>query len=226
MANEGWKQPQTPQNFYERLGVNPGASDQEIKDAFRTLSKKYHPEAQGGGDEERFKMLSEAYSTLKDSEKRKKYDLRVSPTSQSSSRGDTRSTYRGPQPRTSKPESPNTTRKQENYRPDSRSHSDIEREIQERHRAAEERARRSQAEAEARVKEMQRQSEERVRKMQQESERRAQELQRNMAERSRQFEEDHKRRQKESDERMRRIQEDMAKRQREFNERNKNPFKK
>ncbi len=59
-------------NFYDVLGVSRDASDKEIKTAFRKLAQKYHPDA--GGDEQKFKEISEAYETLSDAKKRKEYD--------------------------------------------------------------------------------------------------------------------------------------------------------
>lgn len=59
-------------NFYDVLGVKRDASDKEIKTAFRKLAQKYHPDA--GGDENKFKEISEAYETLSDPKKRKEYD--------------------------------------------------------------------------------------------------------------------------------------------------------
>ena len=50
--------------FYDILGVSKSASDKEIKSAFRKLAQKYHPDA--GGDEAKFKEISEAYETLSD----------------------------------------------------------------------------------------------------------------------------------------------------------------
>ena len=55
--------------FYDILGVSKSASDKEIKSAFRKLAQKYHPDA--GGDEAKFKEISEAYETLSDEKKRK-----------------------------------------------------------------------------------------------------------------------------------------------------------
>ncbi|HEY0427482.1 MAG TPA: DnaJ domain-containing protein [Pyrinomonadaceae bacterium] len=60
-------------NYYEILGVSTNASETEIKNAFRKLSLEHHPDK--GGNENIFQYISEAYTTLKDSEKRKKYDL-------------------------------------------------------------------------------------------------------------------------------------------------------
>ena len=59
-------------NYYEVLGVGRDASQDEIKRAFRKLAVKYHPDA--GGDEQRFKEISEAYETLSNEQKRKEYD--------------------------------------------------------------------------------------------------------------------------------------------------------
>jgi molecular chaperone DnaJ len=61
------------QDYYEALGVAKGASDDEIKKAFRKLAVKYHPD-KDGGDEAKFKEINEAYEVLKDSKKRQRYD--------------------------------------------------------------------------------------------------------------------------------------------------------
>lgn len=60
-------------DYYEVLGVNKGASDDEIKKAFRKAAVKYHPDKQGG-DEAKFKEINEAYEVLKDKQKRNRYD--------------------------------------------------------------------------------------------------------------------------------------------------------
>ncbi len=62
-------------NFYEILGVSRKATQDEIKKAFRKLAVKHHPDA--GGDEEKFKEISEAYETLSDEAKREEYDQRL-----------------------------------------------------------------------------------------------------------------------------------------------------
>ena len=60
------------QNYYDILGLKRDATQDDIKKAFRKLAAKYHPDA--GGDEEKFKEVSEAYTTLSDPEKRREYD--------------------------------------------------------------------------------------------------------------------------------------------------------
>jgi curved DNA-binding protein len=59
-------------NFYDTLGVAENASEKDIKEAFKSLAKKYHPDR--GGDEKKFKEINEAYDTLKNTDKRQEYD--------------------------------------------------------------------------------------------------------------------------------------------------------
>lgn len=60
-------------DYYKILGVNKDASEEEIKKAFRKLAHAHHPD-KSGGNEARFKELSEAYAVLSDKKKRSQYD--------------------------------------------------------------------------------------------------------------------------------------------------------
>ena len=61
-------------NYYQVLGLSRYASSAEIKKAYRRLAKDCHPDLAGGGDPERFYLLSEAYQTLSDRQARARYD--------------------------------------------------------------------------------------------------------------------------------------------------------
>lgn len=60
-------------DYYNILGVPKTASQEEIKKAFRKLAHQHHPD-KGGGSEEKFKEINEAYQTLSDTQKREQYD--------------------------------------------------------------------------------------------------------------------------------------------------------
>ena len=63
-------------DYYEVLGLQKGASEEEVKKAFRKMAMKYHPDKNPGDKaaEEKFKEINEAYSVLSDPDKKNKYD--------------------------------------------------------------------------------------------------------------------------------------------------------
>jgi molecular chaperone DnaJ len=66
----------TQRDYYEILGVARGASDEEVKRAFRRLAQQWHPDVNTEqGADERFKEINEAYQVLSDPQRRQAYDL-------------------------------------------------------------------------------------------------------------------------------------------------------
>lgn len=70
------------QNYYQRLGISFNATQEEIKQAYKILAKKYHPDRHQGSEEEIatyiMGRIADAYDILSDLEKRKKYDQQLS----------------------------------------------------------------------------------------------------------------------------------------------------
>src|ERR1700757_5300622 len=66
----------TKQDYYELLGVSRKAPQKEIRQAYRKLARKYHPDLNPGDKaaEEKFKQVQEAYDVLSDAKKRQIYD--------------------------------------------------------------------------------------------------------------------------------------------------------
>ena len=87
-------------DYYSILGVNKGATDAEIKSAFRKLAMKYHPDKNPGDKiaEQKFKEINEAYETLKDPQKRAAYDSYGHDAYKNSGSGFSSSSYGGGNP--------------------------------------------------------------------------------------------------------------------------------
>lgn len=72
-------------DYYSTLGINRNASQEEIKKAYRKMAMQHHPDR--GGDEKKFKQISEAYEILSDPQKKQMFDMGVDPKRQQQSGG-------------------------------------------------------------------------------------------------------------------------------------------
>ncbi len=70
---------ETKKNYYEILGVDKGATEEQIKSAYRKLAKQYHPDLHPGDAQaaEKFKQINEANEVLSDKQKRAAYDYEL-----------------------------------------------------------------------------------------------------------------------------------------------------
>jgi curved DNA-binding protein CbpA len=66
--------PEPAVNYYDLLQINPRAEVETIDRVYRILASRYHPDNQATGDAEKFRLLSDAYQTLRDPVKRREYD--------------------------------------------------------------------------------------------------------------------------------------------------------
>ncbi|XP_069326367.1 dnaJ homolog subfamily C member 4 isoform X2 [Eulemur rufifrons] len=91
LLGEAAGQRSSPSNYYELLGVHPGASTEEVKRAFFTKSKELHPDRDPGNPtlHSRFVELSEAYHVLSHEQSRRSYDHQLCSASPPKSRGNT-----------------------------------------------------------------------------------------------------------------------------------------
>jgi len=83
-------------DYYKILGVPRDADSKGIRDAFRRLAKKYHPDKAGPGSKGQFQDITEAYEVLSDPEKRNSYDRQVRYQGQSSGLGHRTTVYDSP----------------------------------------------------------------------------------------------------------------------------------
>ena len=88
--------------YYETLGIERNASEDEIRRAYRALAKKYHPDVYEGNEriaQARMQEINRAYAVLSDAEKRRDYDLTLIPqdgSTESVSDADSRRSKRHP----------------------------------------------------------------------------------------------------------------------------------
>lgn len=84
--------------YYDCLGVKADATLDEIKKAYRKLALRYHPDKNPGdkGAEARFVTINEAYDTLSDDNKRKKYDLKINSGQKNKNSDEATSNFRRP----------------------------------------------------------------------------------------------------------------------------------
>lgn len=84
--------------YYQTLGVAVNVGADALKQAYRALAKKYHPDLHPNDKsvEAKFKEINEAYEVLSDAEKRKKYDAEQAKTSKGQGRGAQATTPQGP----------------------------------------------------------------------------------------------------------------------------------
>jgi curved DNA-binding protein CbpA len=66
-----------PINYYDLLQINPRAETETVERVYRMLVARYHPDNQESGDAERFRLLQEAYETLRDPARRARYDAEL-----------------------------------------------------------------------------------------------------------------------------------------------------
>ena len=64
-------------NYYVVLGIAEDADDETIRSAFRALARRYHPDVGAGASVVEFQRVREAYETLADPERRRRYDLQL-----------------------------------------------------------------------------------------------------------------------------------------------------
>lgn len=68
-----------PRNYYAILRVSHDATSSAIHNAFRSLARQYHPDSGPGSSPDKFCEIAEAYQVLRDPERRRQYDVEISP---------------------------------------------------------------------------------------------------------------------------------------------------